>query len=116
MLIIIVTLRVVSRHELFPIRAPLYTLEHCISPFLDSCDPDDDHNITLKEWGKCLQLDAVGLKHKLKMILLIYKDLVRGILRQQIIAKVNYHCEQAIALCVVGERCPIQTWDSLGDF
>jgi len=48
---------VVSRHELFPIRAPLYTLEHCISPFLDSCDPDSDHLITLKEWGQCLKLD-----------------------------------------------------------
>jgi len=50
--------RVVSRHELFPIRAPLLTLEHCISPFLDSCDPDDDHNVTLKEWASCLELNA----------------------------------------------------------
>nr|CAD7404936.1 unnamed protein product [Timema cristinae] len=47
----------VSRHELFPIRAPLMALEHCIAPFLDSCDVNDDHRITLKEWGKCLQLD-----------------------------------------------------------
>ena len=51
--------RVVSRHELFPLRAPLLTLEQCISPFLDSCDPNDDHNITLTEWGSCLQLDQV---------------------------------------------------------
>jgi len=49
--------RSVSRHELFPIRAPLMALEHCIAPFLESCDPDDDHRITLKEWGKCLELD-----------------------------------------------------------
>lgn len=49
--------RVVSRHELFPIRAPLHTLEHCITPFLDSCDPDGDHSITLKEWASCLQLN-----------------------------------------------------------
>ncbi|RXG68785.1 SPARC protein [Armadillidium vulgare] len=48
--------RAVSRHELFPLRAPLYTLEHCIAPFLDSCDPDDDHYITLKEWSQCLEL------------------------------------------------------------
>lgn len=51
--------RSVSRHELFPIRAPLMALEHCIAPFLESCDPDDDHRITLKEWGKCLELDEV---------------------------------------------------------
>lgn len=51
--------RFVSRHELFPIRAPLMALEHCIAPFLDRCDEDDDHRITLAEWGKCLQLDEV---------------------------------------------------------
>jgi hypothetical protein len=52
-------LRFVSRHELFPIRAPLMYLEHCIGPFLNSCDKDDDHRITLIEWGKCLELDEV---------------------------------------------------------
>jgi len=51
--------RAVSRHELFPIRAPLMALEHCIAPFLDSCDANNDHKITLIEWGKCLQLDEV---------------------------------------------------------
>jgi len=51
----------VSRHELFPLRAPLFTLEHCISEFLDSCDPDDDHNITMKEWGSCLKLSEESL-------------------------------------------------------
>lgn len=51
--------RTVSRHELFPIRAPLMALEHCIAPFLNNCDADNDHKITLKEWGKCLQLDEV---------------------------------------------------------
>ncbi|XP_069672289.1 SPARC [Periplaneta americana] len=54
----------VSRHELFPIRAPLMALEHCIAPFLDSCDVDDDHRITLKEWGKCLELDEDDLDEK----------------------------------------------------
>jgi Secreted protein acidic and rich in cysteine Ca binding region. len=34
-------------------------LEHCIAPFLDSCDVDDNHRITLKEWGMCLQLAEV---------------------------------------------------------
>jgi len=56
--------RFVSRHELFPIRAPLMSLEHCIGPFLNSCDTDDDHRITLSEWGKCLQLDDDELDHR----------------------------------------------------
>ncbi|XP_058128034.1 SPARC [Anopheles coustani] len=51
----------VSRHELFPIRAPLVALEHCIAPFLESCDPNRDHRISLQEWGKCLQLDEDDL-------------------------------------------------------
>lgn len=53
--------RAVSRHELFPIRAPLMSLEHCIAPFLNGCDADDDHRITLKEWALCLQLDQVSI-------------------------------------------------------
>jgi len=56
--------RSVSRHELFPIRAPLMSLEHCIEPFLESCDPNDDHRITLQEWGKCLQLDEDDLQER----------------------------------------------------
>ncbi|KAK3863833.1 hypothetical protein Pcinc_030436 [Petrolisthes cinctipes] len=46
----------VSRHELFPMRAPLFTLEHCIGSFLDSCDGNNDHNITLQEWATCTKL------------------------------------------------------------
>ncbi|KAI7697588.1 Sparc [Sarcoptes scabiei] len=46
--------RFVSRHELFPLRAPLLSMESCISDFLDDCDADEDHKITLVEWGKCL--------------------------------------------------------------
>jgi hypothetical protein len=34
-------------------------LEHCIAPFLDSCDEDNNHRITLKEWGICLKLGEV---------------------------------------------------------
>ncbi|XP_025422034.1 SPARC [Sipha flava] len=48
--------KAVSRHELFPIRAPLLYLEHCIAPFLNKCDADNDHMITLKEWGNCLEI------------------------------------------------------------
>lgn len=58
--------RSVSLHELFPIKAPLLALEHCIAPFLESCDPDDNHRITLQEWGKCLQLDEVSKRNCLK--------------------------------------------------
>jgi len=54
----------VSRHELFPIRAPLMTLEHCIAPFLDSCDADNDHRITLREWGTCLEIPIHELDDK----------------------------------------------------
>ncbi|GAB0090919.1 SPARC [Sergentomyia squamirostris] len=49
--------RSVSIHELFPIRAPLMALEHCIAPFLESCDPNGDHRISLQEWGKCLEIE-----------------------------------------------------------
>ncbi|XP_046393421.1 SPARC [Ischnura elegans] len=56
--------RTVSRHELFPIRAPLMALEHCIAPFLNSCDVDDDHKISLKEWGTCLELEEDDLEEK----------------------------------------------------
>ncbi|XP_022242118.1 SPARC-like [Limulus polyphemus] len=52
--------RAVSRHELFPIRAPLLAMEHCIAPFLDNCDSDSDHIITLVEWGSCLGLKERG--------------------------------------------------------
>lgn len=56
--------RAVSRHELFPIRAPLLAMEHCIAPFLDSCDANDDHQITLAEWGKCLLLEEEEIQNK----------------------------------------------------
>ncbi|XP_073989507.1 secreted protein, acidic, cysteine-rich [Rhodnius prolixus] len=49
--------RAVSRHELFPIRAPLVALEHCIAPFLDGCDSNNDHEITLNEWVKCMEIE-----------------------------------------------------------
>lgn len=56
--------RSVSRHELFPIRAPLVSLEHCIAPFLESCDSNNDHRVTLIEWGGCLGLDASDLNER----------------------------------------------------
>nr|CAH7739719.1 unnamed protein product [Callosobruchus chinensis] len=60
--------RSVSRHELFPIRAPLMSLEHCIAPFLDSCDSDDNHRITIKEWAKCLELQEDEIEDKCEEI------------------------------------------------
>jgi len=60
--------RSVSRHELFPIRAPLMSLEHCIAPFLNSCDTDDNHRITLEEWGSCLELDEDDLEDRCDQI------------------------------------------------
>ncbi|EEB16148.1 SPARC precursor, putative [Pediculus humanus corporis] len=56
--------RSVSRHELFPIRAPLLALEHCIAPFLDKCDENNDHKISLNEWGKCLELPEDDLEER----------------------------------------------------
>ena len=54
----------VSRHELFPVKAPLHTLEHCIGDFLDNCDENDDHAISLNEWTKCLELEQGELEAK----------------------------------------------------
>lgn len=48
--------RVVSRSELFPLIAPLKPLEHCIGDFLDKCDVDGNGEITLQEWGHCLNI------------------------------------------------------------
>ncbi|XP_075217396.1 secreted protein, acidic, cysteine-rich [Lycorma delicatula] len=56
--------RSVSRHELFPIRAPLMVLEHCIAPFLDKCDENNDHRITLVEWSKCLELEEDDIEER----------------------------------------------------
>jgi len=54
----------VSRHELFPLRAPLHTLEHCLAPFLDYCDKNNDHNLSLEEWAQCLELEVEELMDK----------------------------------------------------
>lgn len=56
--------RSVSRHELFPIKAPLMALEHCIAPFFDQCDTDNNHRITLTEWATCLELDETDIEER----------------------------------------------------
>lgn len=48
--------RIVTRSELFPLIAPLKPLEHCIGDFLDKCDGNSNGEITLQEWGHCLDL------------------------------------------------------------
>ena len=30
-------------------------MEPCISDFLDNCDENSDHSVTLMEWGQCLK-------------------------------------------------------------
>ncbi|KAG5893831.1 hypothetical protein JTB14_018333 [Gonioctena quinquepunctata] len=61
--------RSVSRHELFPIRAPLMALEHCIAPFLNTCDTDNSHRINIKEWAKCLELDEDEIEDRCEDII-----------------------------------------------
>lgn len=56
----------VSRHELVKLKAPLVPLEHCIGPFLKNCDTDDDHMISLTEWGTCLGLEEDQILAKCK--------------------------------------------------
>jgi len=48
--------RIVSRSEFFPLIAPLKPLEHCIGDFLDRCDQNSNGEITLQEWGHCLNI------------------------------------------------------------
>lgn len=43
-------------------------MEPCISDFLDNCDANSDHNVTLIEWGQCLNESkgkSVGLSPQL---------------------------------------------------
>jgi hypothetical protein len=56
--------RTVSRHELFPLRAPFLSMEPCISDFLNACDSNGDHKVTLVEWGHCLQESEENLQDK----------------------------------------------------
>ncbi|CAF1081886.1 unnamed protein product [Didymodactylos carnosus] len=47
----------VNSEELGRFIASLKALEHCIQPFLDECDTNDDKKISSTEWGTCLGLD-----------------------------------------------------------
>ncbi|CAF2780459.1 unnamed protein product [Rotaria sp. Silwood2] len=47
----------VNNEELARFIRSLKVLEHCIQPFLDHCDTDNDNKISSDEWGTCLGLD-----------------------------------------------------------
>lgn len=47
----------VNMEELSRFVRSLKVLEHCIQPFLNQCDKDNDNKISSDEWGACLGLD-----------------------------------------------------------
>jgi len=47
----------VNSEELARFVRSLKVLEHCIQPFLDHCDTNNDNKISSDEWGTCLGLD-----------------------------------------------------------
>ena len=49
--------RHVTRRELMFIIASIKPMEHCLVPFLNHCDVNDDHTIDLVEWGTCLGIE-----------------------------------------------------------
>jgi hypothetical protein len=57
----------VNNEELARFIRSLKVLEHCIQPFLDHCDTDNDNKISSDEWGTCLGLD----KGKIQFIFFI---------------------------------------------
>ncbi|XP_052266206.1 SPARC-like isoform X2 [Dreissena polymorpha] len=56
--------RQVTRRELMYIIASVKSMEHCLVPFLDSCDKDSDSTITLVEWGTCLEIGHEAIVDK----------------------------------------------------
>lgn len=60
--------RHVTRRELMFIIASIKPMEHCLVPFLNECDANDDHTIDLMEWGTCLGIDHEQIEDKCKHI------------------------------------------------
>ncbi|XP_041362688.1 SPARC-like [Gigantopelta aegis] len=58
----------VSRRELQYIVQSLKPLEHCLLPFLETCDKNNNRKITLQEWGNCLGLDKDKVRNKCQEI------------------------------------------------
>nr|KAG5710175.1 hypothetical protein BaRGS_006694 [Batillaria attramentaria] len=76
--------RYVSRRELMYTIQSLKALEHCLVPFLDQCDTDDDGQITLWEWGRCLGLPestlyppALFVRFTLQLLSVAYPSLIQ---------------------------------------
>lgn len=62
--------RHVTRRELMFIIASIKPMEHCLVPFLNDCDANDDNTIDLVEWGTCLGIgnDLGQIEDKCKHI------------------------------------------------
>lgn len=63
----VVFFSVVNKEELSRFVRSLKVLEHCIQPFLDHCDTDNDSKITSDEWGTCLGLDQ-SKDHRMSLL------------------------------------------------
>ena len=51
----------IQKEEISQLISSIKSLEHCIQPFLDECDQNQDGAINDYEWGKALDLSS-GLK------------------------------------------------------
>lgn len=60
--------RQVNRRELLMVIATIKPMEHCLVPFLNKCDVNSDHTISLEEWGICLQLNKGDITDKCNAI------------------------------------------------
>lgn len=60
--------RHVSRRELQYTVRSLKVMEHCLVPFLDECDHDDDRKITLVEWARCLSVPEDKIENRCRDI------------------------------------------------
>ncbi|XP_045213549.2 SPARC-like isoform X2 [Mercenaria mercenaria] len=58
--------RHVTRRELLYIIASLKHMEHCLVPFMNNCDANNDNRITLIEWGECLGIGHEAIVDKCK--------------------------------------------------
>ena len=67
--------------------ASIKPMEHCLVPFLNECDANDDHTIDLVEWGTCLGIGdgkyfvcfSFKIKQKFKQTYLVEWEACLGI-------------------------------------
>ncbi len=48
----------IQKEEVAALISSIKSLEHCIQPFLDECDKDQNDIINDKEWASCLDLSS----------------------------------------------------------